>query len=297
MASISYYSNEYFHQQKRLLINGDPRALICFCVDVSRSMDEYWIESGGLIRHTSSGFDDGHGVNYFNLSDIRPGYAYYKKIDRLNAVLTNMLLEFKRDPELRSKVAISIVTYSQYAKVKYDFLDCESLDVNRCNCIIDKNETAMGDGLRTALAQIDEIRAQLREKNNDFYTPILVFMTDGTPTDNPKPEFEEIRRRVNEEDLYVFPLGIGEGADMAMLGNLFPLGKIPYAFTQEYKMIQPQDYERIFQRIKEHVRMKNRVMVSEGNSIQSQPALVQENVANNQLGEDFLDALINNGLI
>jgi uncharacterized protein YegL len=297
MASVAYYSSEYFQQQRRLLLNGDPRALICFCVDVSRSMDEYWIQPGGLSKHTGSGYDDGHNVSFFNLSDIRPGYAYYKKIDRLNEVLRSLLTEFKHDPELRSKVAVSIVTYSQYARVKYDFLDCESLDVDRCVCAVDKSETAMGDGLRTALAQIDEIREQLREKNNDSYTPILVFMTDGTPTDDPRPEFEEIRRRTAQEDLYIFPLGIGSSADMTRLRDLYPLGRIPAGFTTEYLMVQPQDYERIFRRIKQHVQMKNRVMVSEGNSVQSRPALADAEVLNNQMGEDLLDSLLSEGII
>ena len=48
MANEAYYTSEHYNQQRRLLINGDPRALICFCVDVSQSMDEWWIEKGGL---------------------------------------------------------------------------------------------------------------------------------------------------------------------------------------------------------------------------------------------------------
>lgn len=54
----------------RLLINGDPCALICFCVDVSQSMDEWWIEEGGLRCNTGSGFSDGHNVEYFDLAEV-----------------------------------------------------------------------------------------------------------------------------------------------------------------------------------------------------------------------------------
>ena len=53
------------------------------------------------------------------MSDIKPGYKYYKKIDKLNETLLMLLLELKNDRDLRSKVAISIVTYSEYARVKY----------------------------------------------------------------------------------------------------------------------------------------------------------------------------------
>ena len=285
MANEAYYSREYFKQQRRLLVNGDPRALICFCVDVSQSMEEWWIEEGGLRRNTGRGFSDGHDVNYFNLSDIRPGYAAYKKIDRLNATLTALLTELKDDHELCQQVAVSIVTYSRFANVKYDFLDCEALEVRDCECRTEKAETAMADGIRTALAQLDEMQNELKLADNDFYTPILVVLTDGTPTDDPRREFEEVRKRVHNNELYIFPLGIGEGADMARLRDMFPVGEVPQNFSNRYKMIRPRDYTTIFEEIRNHVKRKQRVMVSEGDSIQSNPVIDDEGVNNNQMGE------------
>lgn len=292
MANEAYYTSEYYKQQRRLLINGDPRALICFCIDVSQSMDEWWIEEGGLRRNTGSGFSDGHSVNYFNLDDIQPGFAHYKKIDKLNETLCSLLNELKSDCELCNQVAVSIITYSRFANVKYDFLDCEALNVPSCKCTVDKAETAMGDGLRTALAQLDEMQIALRNADNDCYTPILVFMTDGMPTDDPRKEFEEIRERIQADRLFLFPLGIGEGADMARLRDMFPVGKVPQAFSQRYKMIMPEDYTSIFKEIKNHVKQKQRVMVSEGNSLQSAPAVENTNVNNNQMGESIVFKLL-----
>ena len=103
----------------------------------------------------------------------------------------------------------------------------------------------MGDGLRTSLAQIDEMQNRLQEAGNDSYTPILVFMTDGTPTDDPSREFDIIRQRVESEQLFVFPLGIGESADMARLRNMYPFGKIPQNFSRRYCMVDPDDYRNI----------------------------------------------------
>lgn len=285
MANDAYYTSEHFSQQRRLLINGDPRALVCFCVDVSQSMDEWWIEEGGLKRNTGSGFADGHNVNYFNLNDILPGYDHYKKMDKLNETLCNLLYDLKRDQNLCQQVAVSIVTYSRFACVRYDFLDCEALDVDSCVCSVEKPETSMGDGLRTALAQLDEMQNDLRNADNDYYTPILVFMTDGTPTDDPRTEFANVRERVQNGDLYLFPIGIGEGADMARLRDMFPVGQAPQSFCERYKMIKPEDYISIFNEIKEHVKRRQTVMVSEGNSIQSEPAIVSKNINNNQMGE------------
>ena len=287
MANEAYHTREYYRQQRAMLVNGDPRALILFCVDVSKSMDEWWIEDGGLMRNTGTRFSDGHNVETFRFSDIRPGYAYYQKIQKLNDVLSTLLNDFKRDPDIRDKVAVSIVAYSQYGKVVYDFLDCAELDVESCKCKVDRPETAMGDGIRTALHQIDEMENDMRQAGNDAYTPILVFMTDGMPTDEPRKEFEEIRKRVEKEDLYIFPLGIGDGADMNLLREMYPMGMVPQSYSQRYKMVEPDSYDKIFKEIKSYVKAKNIVMVSEGNSVQSAPATEDVNVLNNQMGESM----------
>lgn len=285
MANEAYHTSEYYQQHRRMLLNGDPRALICFCVDVSKSMDEWWIEEGGLRQTTGNGYDDGHSVQYFNLRDIRPGYEHYRKIDKLNDVLGSLLRDFKQDRDINNKVAVSIITYSRFGKVVYDFLDCADLDINACLCKVDFPETAMGDGLRTALSQIDEMENDLRYVGKDVYTPLLVFMTDGTPTDDPRNEFNEVRNRVQKGELHIFPLGIGDGADMVHLRDMFPIGQVPSSFSSKYKMVKPKDYVEIFQEIKSHVVERQSVMVSEGNSTQSAPAIKDENVVNNQMGK------------
>lgn len=289
MASSSYYSREHYSQRRRLLLNGDPRALICFCIDVSESMSEWWIEEGGITKYTGSSFSDGHNVQYFDSKDIKPGYAHYIKIDKLNDTLGTILQEFKRDPELCCKVAVSIVTYSNFAKVKYDFDECEELDIVSCLCKTESDKTCMGDAISTSLANIDGMLSELRSVDNDAYTPILVFMTDGTPTDDPAKEFKRVRDKVENNELYVFPLGIGESADMSLLREMFPFGGVPSNFERNYKMVRPEDYKRIFLEIKEHVRKRQKVMVTEENRFQSAPATEEIGVINNQMGENQYD--------
>jgi len=57
-------------------------------------------------------------------------------------------------------------------------------------------------------------------------------------------------------------------------------------------MSEPEDYETIFKEIKDHVRRKQSVMVSEGNSIQSTPVVKDNNVNNNQTGESIMYRLL-----
>lgn len=294
MANEAYHTSEYFHQQRKMLLEGDPRALVCFCIDISTSMDEWWIEEGGLIRTNGTGAGDGHNVFYFNPDrDVRRGYEKYRKMDKLNEVLKSLLLDFKYDQEINNKVAVSIVTYSRFGRVQYDFLDCADLEVDDCRCRADKPETSMGEGLRTAIMQIDEMKADMHNVGKDSYTPILIFMSDGSPTDDPRQEFAQIRDRVEKGELHVFPLGIGDGADMFYMRNLFPTGHCPDGFTSRYKMVKPKDYEEIFREIKTYVVQRQCVMVSEGDSVQSAPAIEDEHVINNQLGEtwDFEDLI------
>lgn len=297
MANEAYHTSEYFRQHRKMLLEGDPRALICFCIDISTSMDEWWIEKGGLIRSSGTGAGDGHDVYYFDPEkDVRKGYAKYRKMDKLNEVLRSLLLDFKRDPEISGKVAVSIVTYSRFGRVQCDFLDCVDLILDDCRCRADKPETAMGEGLRTALMQIDEMNKDMRNAGKDAYTPIMIFMSDGAPTDDPRVEFAQIRDRVERGELHVFPLGIGDSADMFYMRNMFPTGHCPAGYTSRYKMVQPKDYEEIFQEIKTYVVRRQSVMVSEGNSVQSAPAIEDENVINNQLGETWdFEQLVNVG--
>jgi uncharacterized protein YegL len=285
MAYESYRTGEYFQQQRHMLVNGDPRALICFCIDVSESMNEWWVERGGVRRTSGSSYSDGHTVQDFDPQDILPGYDHYVKIDKLNEVLGSLLRELKYDRDINKTVAVSIVVYSRFSRVIYNFLDCVDLDINSCRCKVEEPCTSMGEGLRVALQQIDDMTEELRYVDKDAYVPMLIFMTDGTPTDDPSREFAKVRRRVEEGSLHVFPLGIGEGADMTRLQELFPMGKAPSNFRTRYKMVQPRDYEVIFKEIKNHIHRKHRLMVTEENSIQSAPATTAISVLNNQTGE------------
>ena len=285
MAFDSYRTGEYFQQQRHMLLNGDPRALICFCVDVSKSMQEWWIQAGGIRRTKGSTYSDGHMVQEFDEQDLLPGYDHYVKIDKLNDILGSLLRDLKNDPELNKKVAVSIVVYSRAGRVIYDFLDCAHRDINSCKCTVEDSDTYMGEGLRVALQQIDEMTNEMRYTGKDSYVPLLIFMTDGTPTDDPSQEFREVRNRVEAGKLRLFPLGIGDGADMSRLRDMFPMGMAPDNFNTRYKMCRPRDYEEIFRQIKDSIRRRQSMMVTEENSIQSAPAIEHHAVINNQTGE------------
>lgn len=290
MANEAYHSGEYYKQMRSMLVNGDPRASICFCIDVSSSMNLYWIEEGGLDHRKKTkgtAFDGVSNIFNFDPADIRRGYRYYKRIDKLNEALKSLLDDFKSDPDIRSKVAISIVSYSRYGRVIMDFLDCDFINTNTTKVTTEAAETCMGDGIRTALTQIDTIEKDFSMVGKDTYTPILVFMTDGSPTDNPEKEFDELRKRVGENMLHIFPLGIGEDANMNKLAQMYPFGSIPSGFMSDYKMVMPDDFKRIFDRIKSYVKEKGKVIISEEWSVQSAPALEREDVDNTQMGETF----------
>ena len=84
---------------------------------------------------------------------------------------------------------------------------------------------------------------------------------------------------------------------MARLRNMYPFGKIPQNFSRRYCMVDPDDYRNIFNEIKGHVREKQRVMVSEGNSKQSAPVLDDAQIDNTQSGEDFVSLALYDTII
>ena len=154
MANDAYHTREYYKQHRAMIVNGSPRALVLICVDVSSSMNEWWIEDSAAGKKTGEKFIDGHTVNTFNRDTLYDGSARYQKIKKLNDVLKTLLNDFKHDANLRDKVAVSIVSYSKYAKVVNDFLDCREIDVASCEYdYSDEQVEKMFGFIEEALAQ------------------------------------------------------------------------------------------------------------------------------------------------
>lgn len=259
-----FRSSAQYKQNRALNISGDVRSLVCFCVDTSGSMKEKLSLWGSKT-----------------------------KINLLSGVLKNIIMGFRNDPKMRHAVAISIVTYNKYAQCKEDFQDAVLYEDLEESCHFEDvtSSTNMTNGLNKSLESIRSIQRDLEDKDQNSYTPLLVFMTDGEPTndDHWQKKFEDIRNMVSANKLHVFPIGIGKEADMDLISGLFPRGEIPRDFEAKYCMIKEENFVSVFDDVRRLVYEQNNGFVDE---VRSMPVYADENTLNSQGGEDIASFLL-----
>ena len=175
------FSLDEFKQFDRLNQNTNSRIPIFFCVDVSASMKKV-----------------------VNFGETR--------LSLLSKVMRRLLENMKNHPVLSERAVIGVVTYNNRAVLQQTALDLAILNIDA------ENQTIFSLGLRCTIQAIDQYRESIRRSDVETFTPILVFMTDGEPVGDSDSEIEavynEIWRRVQRDDLYVFPIGISQEGHM-----------------------------------------------------------------------------------
>lgn len=216
------FSLDEFKQFDRLNQNTNSRIPIFFCVDVSGSMN------------TKVGF-------------------FETRISLLTKVLRRLLDNMKKHPMLSERAVISIVTYNNKAILQQSAMDLGILDIKRATSFDAADQTVFSLGLRRTLQAIDQYQDSMHRGDVETFTPMLVFMTDGQPVGDIDSEIEavynEIWKRVQWNDLYVFPIGISQQANMSYV----------YALNPEhhgYQMVSENDFEKVFEEIEQIVNDK-----------------------------------------
>ncbi len=170
-----------------LVNNPTARVPICLCLDVSGSMD------GEPIRELNEG--------------IR---IFYDAI--------------RGDETALYAAEICIVAFGgnrpecivDFATVEYQG-DVAMLDAN--------GGTPMGEAVNMGLDLLDRRKNEYKDKGVDYFQPWLVLMTDGQPNGDSGELSRAINRTVklvNDKKLVVFPIGIGNEADMDTLRKFSP---------------------------------------------------------------------------
>lgn len=173
---------QYVLRQEDLIENPTARIPVCLALDVSGSM------SGDPIRELNE------GVRLF--------------FDAIRA-----------DDVAQYAAEICIVTFGTAVTKKLDFMSIERQDVPALQA---SGATPMGEGVKLALDLLEARKGDYKRAGVDYYQPWLVIMTDGEPTDDISAEATRIRSLVIEKKLTVFPIAIGEGANLSTLSVLSP---------------------------------------------------------------------------
>lgn len=246
------FSLDEFKQFDRLNQNTNSRIPIFFCIDVSGSM--------------------GTKVGFFET-----------RLSLLSKVMRKLLENMKKHPILSERAVVGVVIYNNRAILHQPALDLGILDVRNATSFEAANQTVFSLGLRRTLQAIDQYRDSVRRSDVETFTPILVFMTDGEPVGDSDSEIEmvysEIWNRVQRNDLYVFPIGISQQANMSYV----------YALNPEhhgYQMINENDFEKVFTEIGNLVNDKPFNPFEEGIEI-TRKASTQESTKDTSAGTSF----------
>lgn len=164
-----------------LVNNPTARIPVCLCLDASGSMD------GKPIRELNEGIK-----------------LFYDAIEE--------------DEIAKYSAEISIVKFGGEATCIEQFSSVENKeDIRKLNAI---GGTPMGEAVNIALDLLEDRKKEYSNNGVDYYQPWLVLMTDGQPN-GLKRELERAVERVNklveEGKLTVFPIAIGENADIKVL--------------------------------------------------------------------------------
>lgn len=204
-----------FKQFNRLNQNTNSRIPIFFCIDVSGSMA------------------------------TRVG-IFESRLSILSKVMIRLLENMMKHPVLSERAVIGIVTYNNKAVLYQSALDLGVVNIKNATSFTASNQTVLSLGLRRTLQAIDRYRDDVRRSDVETFTPMLVFMTDGYPVGDSDNEirsvYQEIWKRVQNNDLYVFPIGISRDANMDYV----------YALTPDhrgYQMIKEKDFDNVFSEI------------------------------------------------
>ncbi len=256
------FTLDEFKQFECLNENTNSRIPIFFCIDVSGSM-----------------------TNRVGLFETR--------LSLLSKVMRKLLENMKKHPELSERAVIGVVTYNNRAILHQSALDLGVVDISKTTSFVAEGQTVFSLGLRRTLQAIDQYRDGIRRSDTDTFRPMLVFMTDGQPVGDIDSEIEavynDVWKRVQNNDLYVFPIGISREANMSYVYALNPN-------HHGYQMINENDFETVFSEIEDIVNSNSKSNGDDGTE-HTKKASNEESTNDTGAGTFFafneFDAIIN----
>lgn len=173
---------------KDLVDNPTPRVPVVLCLDVSGSM------SGTPIQE-------------------------------LNAGVEQYLKEMCSDELTRYSVETALVTFSTDAQCAVDFEMPDRIQTPQLEA---DGLTCMGEGVDLALNLLEQRKAAYKATGVDYYQPILVLMSDGSPNGDPRvlhTAAQRVQDLCQQRRLTVVAVGIGSAADLDTLAVFTPKQK------------------------------------------------------------------------
>lgn len=212
----------------KVFTNNVTRVPVVLLLDVSASMARAY---GGTPTGRTF-WDDG---------------IYWETVTGGTCVMTELkkgVAQFYReigaDPLAKKAADVATITYSSGVNCVSEFQNlAQGGPVDPLAGVTAGGDTHLGEALEAALQKIDRQKEYYKRHGFPYYQPWLIVMTDGVPNGDAevlKKSIAEIRSRVDNKKLTVFPIGIGKDADMAVLSEMSP--KIGAVKMQDMKFLE-----------------------------------------------------------
>lgn len=147
-------------------------------------------------------------------------------IDELNEGVRLFYEAVRSDETALYSAEISIVTFGGSAMRHADFSTLEHQP--EAPHFYANGGTPMGEAMNMALDLLEKRKNDYKASGVDYYQPWIVLMTDGKPNGDSSELSRSIQRTcemINDRKLTIFPIGIGENADMGTLARFSPKRK------------------------------------------------------------------------
>ena len=138
-------------------------------------------------------------------------------IEELNDGYRLFLQELEKDEVARFSAEICVITFGGSVKVYQDFTTVDY--TNKNIYFTASGETPMGQAVLKAIELLERRKTLYKETGIDYHQPWMVLMTDGIPTDDIEPAVVKIQNMLENKKLVVFPIAIGQSADIKILSK------------------------------------------------------------------------------
>ena len=281
------FTEQHFSQRDRVTQNGGSRMLLCFCIDISQSMN---LILDGYIEGRDYQYVNSRSKNQDGVSNVRnvqplPGRTLMTRLTKLTDILCKMIRELKHQRDIADSVAICITAFSQYADVIQEFQDLRDVNEGYISrrLRLGASATNMAQGLSFAEREIKNQQNLLRQAQVDTCTPVLVVMSDGLPTDEyaAYQKQTDIRIKSDEGRLNVFTVFIGASNDSISQRFLRDM-----ANTEKFNtMSTDREYDIFFEMIRNEISRSTFYAVADDPHQMAQPIETQtQNITDTTYG-------------
>lgn len=188
-------------------------------------------------------------------------------ITELNRGVELFFEAIKQDEIARYSVEIAIVTFDSDVECKLDFA---SIDRQEVPYVYASGATSMGEGVIRSLQMLQSRKEEYSSVGVDYYQPWLVLMSDGYPTDDVSEAIEQVERLKSERKLTLFPVAIGENADLGTLKNFSTLGN-----SMVLKVKSAEYFREFFEWLSQSVSIASQSIPGERSALPATPPSIE----------------------